>query len=392
MKMRVLIIVSVVVLSLFAYTHSASATILTQAQLVKAYNSGQKINILIVPGHDNEYWGTEFRDVKEADMTLPLGLSLYSMLAGDPHFNVTITRNYGDYTPTFVHYFYDAATSPSIQDFISSTHHTMDTALSTGALLKVDGVPHNNVNSDIALRLYGINKWINENNISLVLHIHFNDNPERPENNPGPYRGFVVYIPEKQYDNATVSRSWGGALYNELKKYYPQSILPTESAGLVEDQDLIAIGPGNSLKAGSALVEYGYIYEPQFLDSDIRSDVIDDLAFQSYLGIHSFFGDEKKYTGKYGTALLPHTWTAPIKKDAMFDENVLALQAGLRNVGLYPAKDMNAFDCRMTGNFDPCTKMSLTEFQIKYKSTIPVSERGTVGPKTRAKLNALFSS
>jgi len=33
------------------------------------------------------------------------------------------------------------------------------------------------VTEDIALRLYGFNKWADENKVDAMVHIHFNDYP-----------------------------------------------------------------------------------------------------------------------------------------------------------------------------------------------------------------------
>src|SRR3989338_3248509 len=43
---------------------------------MRAQRGGAKIRVLIVPGHDNEAWGTEFRGVREADMAAAVGEEL----------------------------------------------------------------------------------------------------------------------------------------------------------------------------------------------------------------------------------------------------------------------------------------------------------------------------
>jgi N-acetylmuramoyl-L-alanine amidase len=392
------IILFVCGLALVGLTQTAHASISTPQELQAVYNKsasltapGRKIRILLVPGHDNEYWGTQFRNVKEADLTLALTESLYSLLKKDPHFEVFTTRSSmatdpNSYTDEFSNYFVNQY--QGIKDFIVSTRQYMHEQVTSGTIQKVSGVPHNTANDDVALRLFGINKWVNENNIDLVLHVHFNDAPGHSSTNPGPYRGFAVYIPESQYSNAAASRVYGSALYTQLKQYYSQSILPKEDAGLVEDQGLIAIGSANSLKSAVALVEYGYIYEPQFLDPVIRTSVIRDLAFQSYMGIHRFFGDQAKYSGTFQTPLLPYTWTNNVEYGALYNDDILHLQAALRYFDMYPASGDEELDCRMTGHFNPCTQTGLLAFQTKYK--IPGGDGFTLGPKTRAKLNALF--
>jgi N-acetylmuramoyl-L-alanine amidase len=388
----------VLVYCLFGISDKAHAAIESPDMLKDIYNqvtatSTRKVRILLVPGHDNEYWGTQFRNVKEADLNLLFEGKLYAYLKNDPQFEIFTVRSStatdpNSYTETFAQYFAQNATA--INDFTRTSSQTYSTQVSTGQIQKVEGVAHNKANPDAAFRLYGTNKWINDNNIDYALHIHFNDAPGRPADNPGPYRGFAIYVPERQYDNAYLSSNIAHSIYDQLSLYYSQSILPKEDTGIVEDQGLIAIGPGNSLKAASTLIEYGYIYEPQYLDPVIREKVISDLAFQTYLGIHRFFGDAGKYVGEYGTPLLPYTWTKSASYGDLYNPDVLALQAALRNIELYPAPGKESLDCRMTGNFTPCVRAGLAAFQKKYKIT---GGDGTIiGPKTRKKLNALFSN
>ena len=344
-----------------------------------------KIRLLIVPGHDDQYSGTEFRNVREADLTLQLGLDLYARIKNDPRFDVIITRDANGYTPVFQNYF--DQNREAILTYAGQKALEMASGIASGTIQKVSGAYHNTVNTDIAVRLYGINKWASENNIDLVLHVHFNDTASRPKDNPGPYHGLTVYIPDSQYGNASTSQAWGKALYDVLSPLYPASTEPQESAGLVPDQDLIAIGSNNSLSSASALIEYGYIYEPQFLDPTIRNAVIDDMAYHTLVGIHAFFGDSTTTKIKYNTPLLPNTWSKTIAPNTRANLDILSLQAALRSVGLYPVKGMDTSNCRMSGNFDPCTTLALKSFQRKYK----ISPTGTLGPVTRAKLNKIFS-
>src|SRR6266487_3714255 len=73
---------------------------------LKYQSAGQaKIKILIVPGHDNEYWGTEFKGVKEADLNLALAKELTALLAADPAFDVHLSRTENGYAPFLYDYF-----------------------------------------------------------------------------------------------------------------------------------------------------------------------------------------------------------------------------------------------------------------------------------------------
>jgi N-acetylmuramoyl-L-alanine amidase len=345
-----------------------------------------KIKILVVPGHDDDVWGTQFKDVKEGVMNAVLAEDLYNFLLKDPRFDVVIARTKdGGYNPIIWDYIDLHRTE--IADFISSHRQAMSTALQTGTVQPMVAVPHNEVKQETGTRLYGINKWANENNVDLVINIHFDDYGGRPWNAAGKYQGLTVYIPDHQYGNARVSAAIGQALFSQLTNYYPKSTFPPEAEGLVEDQDLIATGASNTLNAASVLTEYGYIYESQFLNETIRNKVLKDLAYQTSIGIESFFGNQIKYQNKFKTALLPFTWSKGIKFGISGSVDILALQAALRKEGMYPPVSMTQYSCPVAGSFGPCTQAALKTFQKKYG----ISPTGFLGPITRAKLNSLYS-
>jgi N-acetylmuramoyl-L-alanine amidase len=388
MKKKSILIIVTLFLASAGISHAATAEDLLQ-KYSNAASSGQKVKILIVPGHDDEYWGTEFRGVKEADVTVDLGQRLYTLLSQDPRLEVLITRTKEGYTPTFANYFRD--NREAIQTFYQTKKNEMAARIQSGITVEQNGVAHNNANPEVAIRLYGINKWANENNVDIIYHIHINDNPSRPSNNPGYYQGFAMYVPEGQYAHANVSQVFAQSMFPELYKYYATSNLPGESTGIAVDQDLIAIGASNTVtNAATVLTEYGYIYEPQYLNETVRGLVVKDLAFQTFLGFRRFFGDEDAFRGKYDTPLLPYTWQKGIAMGTLFNADVLALQAALRKEKLYPPTGQNTSSCRMTGNFDFCTRQALIAFQRKYKIPTDATSLGTFGPKTRAKFNLLF--
>jgi N-acetylmuramoyl-L-alanine amidase len=278
-------------LEIFSPTFSHAAT---TAELLNKYATGQKINILIVPGHDEQYWGTEFNDIHEADVTVAIAQFLYDYLKNDPQLNVTITRTQMGYTDIFKNYFENNRTQ--IQDFITTSQQNFHSQLSAGTMQQNEGVPHANAKPEVVFRLYGINKWANENNIDLVVHIHINDEGGRVYGQVGKYKGFSMYIPDQEYGNASTSAVFGKAIFNELIKKYKSSTYPKEAAGLITDQELIAVGAANTLKPAVALIEYGYIYEPQFLNVDNQDTITRAYAKQTYQGIESFFG--KKFVTK----------------------------------------------------------------------------------------------
>jgi N-acetylmuramoyl-L-alanine amidase len=345
----------------------------------------EKIKILIVPGHDDEYWGTEYGSIREADVNVAIGQYLHDFLKSDSRFDVSLTRTQMGYTDTFKNYF--ATERQNTIDFIRHSRETFNQKLSSGQIKAATSVPHNTANDEVIITLYGINKWVNENDIDIVLHLHINDAGGRPWGSPGPYTGISVYIPEAQFSHAPVSAVIGEALYEELKLKNKVSNYPPEQAGLLEDQDLIAIGANNSVKkAATALIEYGYIYEPQFQNLNIQETVTKDFAHQTFLGIHRFFGDREVYAKNSvapapsvtSGSRLPYTWNKDVEKREE-SAHVSALQEALTKEKVY--------SCEVTGYYGPCTERGVKAFQKKYG----ISQTGVVGPLTRGKLNQLFS-
>jgi N-acetylmuramoyl-L-alanine amidase len=152
-------------------------------------------------------------------------------------------------------------------------------------------VPHAAAPNEMAMRLYSINKWANDNKYDLVLHIHFNDTARYNQVYPGPYTGFSVYVPHSQFGNARGSQAVGRALVEQLSRIHYPSTLPQESGGLVEDQELIAIGAYNTLKPASVLVEYSYIYEQRVQNPTLRQTTLNDMAEATAVGLESFLKD-----------------------------------------------------------------------------------------------------
>ena len=246
------------------------------------------LKILIVPGHDPVARGAEFGDLVEEELTRQFAGELAKQLKKQPNWRVMLARDVvtGQYQPELARYFvreYEA-----ISSFRAQLRDRLLALISSGDVQARVVVPHNFAAEDVAFRLYGINKWANENDIDLILHIHFNDYPRKKLSKPGAYTGFSVYIPERQYPNARASRAIGSQVFAALKQYFPVSNLPLENVGLVEDQELIALGANASLDKPSILIEYGYIYEPQFRSPGTRAAVFEALAFNTIRGLNSY--------------------------------------------------------------------------------------------------------
>jgi len=367
---------------------------ITPEEIKSKYSDG-RLKILIVPGHDNDSFGAEYRGLKEADLNKDLGHELFGALKNDRKFETYITREKsGNYSDWFSRYL--NVGKNEIKNFREDQKRQMQEAVGAGNVTEETTVAHNSANDNDSLKLYAINKWANENAVEIVLHIHFNDYPGRRPWQPGEYSGFSVYIPEKQLPNHRASSELATSLKGQLEKYFSKSDLPAESSALIEDQELIAIGSNASRDGVSVLVEYGYIYEPAFTNAELRETMFKELAHQTYIGVKSFFdGSFSDEHRQNDTTLLPHQWATPIKKGAV-SKDTLHLQMALSKEGSYPPPSMESADCPINGVFGQCTFLAVKNFQEKYEEEILregdkiLKPTGFVGSNTLRKLNELY--
>jgi N-acetylmuramoyl-L-alanine amidase len=364
----------------------------TPESLKRDYENGT-LTILLVPGHDNEDSGAEFKDLREADLTLKLARHLDEFLRKDPQIKVTTARDLqtGEYNTELTKYFEEE--NDLITTFIAKVSELMRSAFSSGEIIKkTDGVPHNKAQSRVVKKLYGINKWANENDTDIVLHIHFNDDGDRRYNRSGEYAGFTIYVPEKQFSGSRASAQVASAVFSRLADGLGISTLRRESNGVVEDQNLIAVGAKGSLDAAALLIEYGYIYEPQFVHQGIRDSMMRELAFQTYMGVQKYFGQDDL---NKGTTLLPYVWKNNLKKGMKGNRDILSLQVALKAEGLFPPAGKTLMECPLNGNFGACTEFAIKTFQEKYASEILTPSglwrgNGIAGPRTIRMLNVLY--
>lgn len=366
----------------------------TPEQILANYKN-DKVKILIVPGHDNDSFGTQFKGIKEAQMTAELGQELFEFFQKDNKFETyTIRVKNGDYSQWFSDYF--ESNKEGIRNFRENSRKQMRQAVEQGMPGPDSQVYHNPAKDDDSLKLYAVNKWANENKVEIVLHIHFNDYPGRKLNRVGEYSGFSIYIPEHQLPNNRSSSELAKSLKNQMEKYFAKSDLPAESSALIEDQELIAVGSNASRDGVSALVEYGYVYEPPFRDKETREAIFKELAYQTYAGIKKFFGDTALLSSDYETTLLPHAWNNPLKKGLSESKDTISLQMALHKEGLYPPAGKTSDDCPINGIFGNCVFEAVKNFQEKYASEILAENdktetaSGFAGPKTLAKLNEIY--
>lgn len=363
----------------------------TAEELKEKYDNNQKIKILLAPGHDLKNPGAVFGKVREEEINRKMADYLRERTENDERFETFITRETknGAYASTFVEYL-------KKRDDIEKWRNTVDSIyrghLTAGRLKKEVLVHHNSADRRVSTVLYGINKWANENDIDIVLHIHFNDYAGRKR--MGRYSGFSIYVPENQLPNSRASVALAESIYKRLNSRFPSSDLPKEDIGIVPDQELIAVGAKASRRKISILIEYGYIYEKQFESEEVREKVLREMAYQTYLGIKDFF-ELNTIEDKESTTLLPYHFEKILQRGMKGETDVLHLQAALRLEGLYPPEGKTLSDCPLNGVFGQCVEKSVKDFQEKYKEEIlkplEIGEAtGKVGSSTMNKLNELF--
>lgn len=350
-----------------------------------ALQGNGRVRVLIVPGHDDEAWGTEFRGVREADMTVMVGEELSRILSADPTYEPILVRTRQGYAKEFQDYFEKEGSS--IAEFVKGKKEVMRDLIRAGSVHMTEGVIHNSAPTLVATRLYALNKWANENNVDIVLHIHFNDYPGRPSHRAGRYNGFSIYVPDPQFSNARASIDVAESLFEQFSKFYAESNLPVEDSGVVEDHELIAIGSYNTLDPVGILIEYGYIYEQRFLDTAVRNAELRELSFQTYLGLNRFFGSFTETFRKYPTTLLPHRFDEALSQSSGTSPEVLSLQTALTLSGAYPPAGEDLHSCPRSGSYGSCTTRAVKEFQKEQG----IAETGALDEVTRGKLNELYS-
>lgn len=258
--------------------------VLVMPILVKA---DEPVKVLLVPGHDNEIWGAQYGNTKEADMNLVLATRIYNLLSKDDRLKIWITRDAAGYTKEFADYF--STYRKEIVSFEKESKKKLQDQIDNGSFIKKTGVWHNKASEDMAVRLYGINKWADENKIDVVIHIHFNDYPRKNAWTKGEYRGFTIYVPEAEMINSKESTKLAKSIFSKLSSKYVPSNYDKELGGITPDQNLIALGSNNTLieSVRSILIEYGYIY--RFGNSKMRHQAYVNMADLTVAGLKNYF-------------------------------------------------------------------------------------------------------
>jgi len=344
-----------------------------QAKYVAAGQGGEKVKVLLMPGHEPSYGGAELNGLREREVAVDIANKIARELALDPRLEVTVARDQLSWSPALSSYFEEEW--KSIQKFVKEKKRIFNRALKNGDIAARDFEPaHNTAATDVALRLYGITKWANEEGYDLAVHIHLNDTGAQN------HQGFAVYVPDKEFGNAEAARPLGEAIAFELNRFNASSTLPIENYGVVEDQSLIALGAFNTAEFPSVLVEYAYIYEPKIKNVEARDLVLSDMAHQTYRGIEKALGATVSGSN---TRALPYAWTGTTKAGISSPE-AYALQVALKSLGFFPPKGELLIGCPLSGVMDTCTVNALNAYQSS-KGWTPT---GAIGPMTKAALKA----
>lgn len=386
---------------------SALSTEDLKAAYAEATAGGDKVRILVVPGHEPTYGGAQYAGYYERELVVMLSEKLATELRSDPNLEVLVARDQSDWNSDLDRYF--GRNLKAIKKFVDTHKKEMKKLLRRGKVEEnEEQAGHNVAPGDVAYRLYGITKWSNENDVDLMIHVHLNDAGDRNGDAPGAYTGLAIYIPYEAFGNAEASREVAEEVFDRLTQVTAKSTLAIEDKGIVEDDELIALGSNNTSAVPSMLIEYGYIYEPKFTDQNVRDMVFSDYSYQTARGISDFFG--RNAGGTYNTRALPYTWssdtvaalepqpyasadlgtttpsTAPSPTPAA-SPAVYALQHALKIEGFYPARPSTLINCPIDGRTGSCVTDALKAFQ----GARGIKQSGTLDAATRNLLNAKYS-
>lgn len=261
----------------------AAAALAVPAEALAKAEVQKRFNILIVPGHDVRDGGACYKNICERDLAAAIAQKIAVILGGRPQYEVTVSRDTVSWNSALQEYF--DTQKQTIIDWKTARQAESKALMESGAVKYVpDMAYHSQASPEMSVKLYGTNKWADENNIDLVLNLHFNDSGRPKMDQPGGYKGCAIFIPESQMKNHAASEAAADYIFRELKK-----VEPPEVDNLLEDQSLIALGASGTLGAASMLVEYGYIYEQKLEDETSRQRALDEFAAQTALGIEEYF-------------------------------------------------------------------------------------------------------
>lgn len=373
-----------ILILMFLFSFQPASALVEAGELKAKYLLKKPIRVLIVPGHDNDTLGATYQDIKEVNINRVVAQKLFETFKNDPSFEPILAHQGEDYNPILKSYF--ETKGEEITSWRREKVSAFEKKMEKGEVVDTANPAHGGAKPISILRLYGTNKWINENNIDLTIHIHFNDYGSHKWNTEGLFTGFSIYVPEKQFKNGPLSIEMAKNVWDRFSKISSKSNQSQEGKydGPIEDQDLIALGAFDTLEAPSILIEHGYIYEPFIQNSQVLSEASRGFAHATYSGIKDWFTD-KNINTSVQSKLPIYKWNVNLKEGSR-GADVFALQRALKAEGYYPAQGKTREDCPMTGYFGTCTTEALKTFQKDKK----LQAVGLLGPKTRTLLNATY--
>ena len=280
-------IITVIVLVFFTVSQTAKSK-----SVPKVQSQDKKIKILIVAGHEPNAGGAdEFKSIKERDLNLRLAESLRDNLSRNTNLDIIMARDENGWNKDLKNYVMTSSTT--IMSWVKDMKDKMMARVNTGEIKLINpDMKHNDATTSAVLFLYATNKWADENDVDLVINIHFNSNPKI--NGKPNYSGYCIYIPDNQYNNASSSRIFANYLNEEIAKIENPSTMPEEKKTIIEDQALIAIGNYDTLKIPTAVTEYAYMYETKMLSTSTRNSFIEKAASSTATAIKNYINSEMK--------------------------------------------------------------------------------------------------
>ncbi len=347
------------------------------------YTAGEKIRILLVPGHDEDSIGTAFGKLREIDINREVVSLLADEFSKDNRFEILRAHEGKKYSSFLQEYFdlYDKEISVWRRSHINNFRKK----LVSGAVEKIKNPSHGGAKPFVAQRLYGINKWVEENYIDLVVHVHFNDYGSRKKGKAGEFTGFAVYVPDLQFRNGKDTFTIGEGIYKALSQVQVNSNQSQEGkyTGPIPDQDLIALGAFDTLTTPSLLVEYGYMYEP-VIHTGAREELLRGFAIGTYKGIRHALDNTLPFFVKRPTddIKIDYVWHRNLVRGNE-GEDVFALQRFLRGEGYFSPEGKTQKECGFSLYFGDCTEKALRDFQGKNGLT----PNGLFGNEVRNLIN-----
>jgi len=108
-----------------------------------------------------------------------------------------------------------------ILEFYNDKKNTMNELVEKGKVYTYENVSHNPARPEVVQKLYEINKFANDNDFDMVIHVHFNDYPGRSRDKVYKYNGFSIYAPERQFSNYEASKLLGEKIKINYRYFSP---------------------------------------------------------------------------------------------------------------------------------------------------------------------------